>query len=270
MMTKRALLCVLLMMSFAVASVAAKGKGEAVLQDSFEYSQIRKITISDGAIFDFEIKGYSGAAVRVEVFAANEKDKLEHRQSGSELILSYARDVEMRSIGASAPRAVIRAPSAMELDIRTTTGNVSVETVNGPKRLVATTGTITVRSSRGRVSSKSTTGDQRFDYVQGDIEAESTTGSIELTNTEGTLDIESTTGGQNGRELKVTGDSRFQTSTGRIELDFANPTEDFTFDLSSTTGRMDVGDTEVRGTLVQGSGPIRIVGRTTTGRQVYR
>jgi DUF4097 and DUF4098 domain-containing protein YvlB len=175
----------------------------------------------------------------------------------------------VRSIGASAPRAVIRVPSAMELSVRTTTGNISVETVNGPKRLVSTTGTITVRSSNGRVSSGSTTGGQRFDYVQGDIVAESTTGGIEVTNTEGTLDLESTTGGQEGRAVKLTGDSRFQTSTGRIEMDFANPIEDFTFDLSSTTGRMEVGESKVRGTLVQGEGPIRIVGRTTTGRQVY-
>ena len=269
---KKAMLCGLL--ATLLSPVAfSEGKTEAALQDSFQVSGIKKIDINEAAIFDLEIKGYSGSMVRVEVYAVNEKDLLVHRTSGpgdSELIISYTREKEMRSIGASAPRAVIRVPSAMDLAVRTTTGNINVETVNGPKRLVSTTGTITVRSSKGRVSAGSTTGGQRYDYVEGDIVAESTTGGIEVTNTQGTLDLESTTGGQEGREITLTGDSRFQTSTGRIEMDFVNPIEDFTFDLSSATGRMEVGESKVRGTLVQGEGSIRIVGRTRTGRQVYQ
>jgi hypothetical protein len=120
------------------------------------------------------------------------------------------------------------------------------------------------------VEARSSTGNQRYDYLTGDLRAESTTGAIELSNVQGKADLRSTTGRLWGRNVRLTADSTFRTSTGGIEMDFANPLEDFTFSLQSFTGSIEVAGTRARGKVETGSGPLRVTGQSTTGRQTYR
>lgn len=252
----------------AAAAIAAPAQQKVV--QALEHDGVSRVVISKAGIFDVSVKGTSGGSVRVEVLSTDAGDRVSDSRSGGELTLLVDRRDRVRSIGSTAPQINVRVPESTELVVETSGGNIVVETVSGSKTLTSTSGSITVRSCRGGVEARSSTGSQKYDYVNGDVRAQSSTGSIELANVEGRLDLESTTGRLEGRNVKVTADSRLRSTTGRIQMDFTNPLEDFTFSLRSVTGQIEVGGTEVRGRIEKGNGPLRITAQTTTGRQSYR
>lgn len=252
----------------AAAAAAAAAQGNVI--QTLEHEGVGRLVISKGGIFEVSVKGYSGSAVRVEVRGTEAEDRVRDSRSGDELTIVPERQDRVRSLGSGAPELILRVPESTVLSVETSAGSIVVETVSGAKTLTSSSGSITVRSSRGNVETRSSTGGQRFDYVNGDIRAESGMGAIELTNVEGKAELQSTTGRLWGRNVRITGDSRFRTSTGRIDMDFANALEDFTFSLQSLTGLIEVGGTEARGRVHKGSGPLRITGQTTTARQAYR
>ena len=265
---KRAMTVCLLAGQLALAG--AKGQGEASLLEAFEYTGASLLVVEDAGVFNLEVKGYSGVSIKVEVYGSSETGRVAHSQRDRDVVIAGTGGIEIRSIGAAAPRMVIRVPSTTELDLETTTGEITVETVNGSKRLATTTGRIVVRSGKGDITARSTNGGHRFDYVEGNIRAQTTAGGIEVTNTTGLMDLRSSTGSLSGRDVKLTGTSQFETTTGRVEMDFTNPIEDLSFQLTSSSGKITLGETEVRGSVVQGAGPIRVRGRSTTGRQRYQ
>jgi len=46
--------------------------------------------------------------------------------------------------------------------------------------------------------------------------------------------------------------------------------DEFTFDLQSSSGRIDVGSTSARGKVMTGNGKILIKGKSSSGGQTYR
>ena len=65
-------------------------------------------------------------------------------------------------------------------------------------------------------------------------------------------------------------DSSFQTSSGSIDVDYTNSLDELAFSLSSTSGKINAGSTNAKGTVKTGSGGIQIEGKSTSGRQTYR
>ncbi len=248
---------------------AAVAAPQANVIQTFEHEGVARVSIKRAGIFDVSVKGTSGKAVRVEVRSDDAADKVQETRQGDELVIDAYRKDRVRSVGSRAPELVVRVPESTALSIETSSGGIDVETVTGAKDLSSSSGNIAVRSSRGRVDARSSTGNQKYDYVAGDVRGESATGAIELSNCEGSVSLRSATGRLWARSLRVSGDSSFRTSTGRIEIDFANPLDDFTFSLHSVTGLIEVGGVAARGKVEKGSGPLRITGQSTVGRQSY-
>jgi hypothetical protein len=67
----------------------------------------------------------------------------------------------------------------------------------------------------------------------------------------------------------LTGDSSFEASTGRIEVDLANDIGELEFDLTSTTGSLEVGRERSQRRLFLGSTGTTVSGRTSTGSQRF-
>lgn len=103
----------------------------------------------------------------------------------------------------------------------------------------------------------------------GALVARSATGRIEIAGMQGTLDLRTSTGGQDGRGIVLTGDSSFESSTGRIRMDFAGDVEQLEFDLRSTTGSLRVDMEESQRRLYLGGTGFTIRGKSSTGSQEY-
>jgi DUF4097 and DUF4098 domain-containing protein YvlB len=243
---------------------------QASPMQTIERDGVQRVIVADASTYDVTIKGYSGSAVVVEVYGADPEDRVTDNVREGEITIAPARKDRIRSLGGRTAQIRIRVPGNTDLIVETSSGTILVETVAGSKTLTSTSGAITVRSCRGRAQGRSTTGTQRYDYVVGDVRAQSSTGAIELTNTEGAADLESATGRLWGRNVRITADSTLRSSTGRIEMDFANPIDDFTFALQSVTGSIEFEGSSARGKVQKGSGPLRITASTTTGRQSYK
>ena len=162
--------------------------------------------------------------------------------------------------GIESARMVLKASSG-DILLRAGTGNVSAEVSSGKIFLSEVTGNITARSSSG---------DQKYVNVTGDIAAQSSSGKITIREQTGMLDLKATSGDLKGEGVRLTGNSSFATSSGRIEFDFSNPIEEISFDLSASSGSLRAGESRGEKRLVlQGSG-IRIVGKSSSGDQTYQ
>jgi hypothetical protein len=156
------------------------------------------------------------------------------------------------------------------LEVTTSSGSQEIRNCDGDKDLRASSGKIQVREADGDIRAVTSSGSQTYSGVGGSIEAEASSGSISVTDQQGALDLRASSGSLRGEKITVSGASSFTTSSGSIDMDFENGLDDFKFDLRSSSGTIRVGGTRARGTVVTGSGPIRIKGASSSGSQTYR
>jgi DUF4097 and DUF4098 domain-containing protein YvlB len=174
------------------------------------------------------------------------------------------------------------------IDITSSSGSQDIQRCKGPLNVISTSGrivlinvvgTVSVESSSGGqtyenisgdIKARSTSGRQSYEAMAGDITAEASSGSITVNEQAGALDLRATSGKLEGHTVKLSGDSSFETTSGRIRFEFENDIEDFSFDLQSRSGMLLIGESRVKGTLKLGSGPIKITGKSSSGSQEYR
>lgn len=161
-----------------------------------------------------------------------------------------------------------QAPRVIQLS--SSSGKIRIERCNGDKHLRASSGQITVLKSGGDIKAKTSSGRQIYEGIRGDISTVSSSGAINIRDQEGGLNLESSSAKQEGRDIRVAKDSSFRTTSGKIDFDFINNMDEFTFDLRSSSGRIEVGSTSARGRVVTGDGKILIKGKSTSGGQTYR
>jgi DUF4097 and DUF4098 domain-containing protein YvlB len=295
------------LMIFSLMSMGAGGIIAAELADSFDYTGVRELIVEDAASFDVEISGGSGRSARADIYMPrNSRIEVRHEMRGSTLrvwvdwpsfrsigparlrmVFSVPRETELDVQASSGDVAVsdIRADEAKietssgdielsdveaELDVSSSSGNQQLSSCRGEKKLEASSGDITVTRSVGDVSAQTSSGNQRYDRVEGDLVAESSSGDISVSDYEGTMDLHASSGRLQGRDVRISDDSSFQTSSGNIDFVFADSLADYNFDLQSTSGRLTVGSTRGEGNLTVGGGRIDIVGRSTSGSQSYK
>jgi DUF4097 and DUF4098 domain-containing protein YvlB len=163
----------------------------------------------------------------------------------------------------------IRRTSA-DFHLSSSSGEIRIEDCYGNKDLRATSGNITVHDSDGNLKVATSSGNQAYDGIKGDIFAYSSSGNLNITDHEGGLNLESTSGDQTGRDISITKDSSFRATSGKSDFDFINDMDDFTFDLTSSSGKIKIGSTNAKGRVVTGNGKILIKGKSSSGRQIYR
>lgn len=197
-------------------------------------------------------------------------------------------------------------PQGVELDIENTSGNVRVtgiksnfisimatsgdlilKQLEGELRIKTTSGNLMLKDVVGKVSVRSTSGDQELFGISGDLMSQATSGNIEIDQMEGYLDVTTTsgdmdfdtiTGGINatstsgnieGEYILLSGDSRFKSTSGDIQMEFKNDLNELGFDLRATSGDLEVGNLDGEDHLLIKRGEIQVTGISTSGNQTY-
>jgi hypothetical protein len=286
-----------------IAATPAFGIGQRE-QGSFEYDDAKLLTVEAGT-FDVVIEPAGQLGIGMEVKDKPDSYSVYHDRNGGEVKVWVEKSFSLISPPHDGT-LIFRIPDNIDVDIDTSVGDVEitgpalgrlmVSTSTGAITLDSTEGIITTRSSTGDVSitnasgeidtrtstgrigmqwisgpvqARSSTGSQSFQDVRGDIDATSTTGRIEMVRTSGEMNIKTSTGDQFGHDVLLTGPSRFESTTGRIEIDIEQDVAELEFDLRSTTGSLEVdGDRSQRELFLGGAG-FRVVGKTSTGSQRY-
>jgi len=156
------------------------------------------------------------------------------------------------------------------LSVKSSSGRISARDVAGNISVESSSGGQTYEAIDGNIKAKSSSGRQSYEAITGDITAEMSSGGLTINKQAGALDLRATSGKLEGEEIKLTCNSSFRTSSGRIRFEFENDFDDFSFDLQSSSGVLHVGESRVKGTFILGNGPIKITGKSSSGSQEYR
>ena len=99
---------------------------------------------------------------------------------------------------------------------------------------------------------------------------QSASGGVDMARCQGIVAVQTASGHIRARELRLTADARFESSSGGIDVDLVNDLSDLTYRLTSSSGRIRFGDIEAGNHLTGGSGRFLIEARTASGAQTFR
>ena len=217
----------------------------------------KKVTIppfSDEAVIEIRVPVNTGidlktasGVIEIEMI---DTDEIRLESSSGKI---HSKDLSADGIGASS--------SSGAIDIINCRGHLSIR---------SSSGRVTAREVTGDISAGTSSGAQTYEAIEGNIITESSSGKISIHDQTGTLDLKATSGALEGNDVLLKGDSSFTTSSGRITFDFRNDIDDFSFDLSSSSGIINAGRSKAKGILVIGKGKIKITGKSSSGAQTYR
>jgi len=177
---------------------ATVGFAQKVLVDANKsYSNISKIEVSGGWL-DVSYDGGSGDDVKVEAYLeSNDEDQdIIFVTVGDVLKISYERS-NNSSWGNNRNKGFIKinGPMAMALDIKNSSGTISVDGVTNDETILrVSSGKVSASNINGDLRVKASSGSLYIDEIDGDVEASVTSGNADITHVTGNVDYGSTSG----------------------------------------------------------------------------
>ena len=156
------------------------------------------------------------------------------------------------------------------LKTKASSGSLKVENVGGDVDLNTSSGGQSIRMVDGNLWTSATSGSLNIGDVTGDVKASTSSGSIKLDRVTGSVNLSSSSGSQRGTNIKLTGASYFKASSGSVNMDLLNDTEELSFALTASSGGLNAKGNSGRKKLVIDRGPIKVVGNTSSGSQNYK
>jgi hypothetical protein len=157
-----------------------------------------------------------------------------------------------------------------ELSCHSTSGNVAIKMVEGETGVSTTSGDLVVENLMNGATLKSTSGSVRVNVLKGDLSAKTVSGDVTLNDITGQLNLSTISGQQRGTKIMLTGDSRFNSVSGDIEMDLDNQIDVLSFELHSGSGNLVAGSSRADDKLIIDHGGFIIRGSSTSGNQTFR
>ncbi|SNT29282.1 Putative adhesin [Ekhidna lutea] len=200
------------------------------------------ITIVDGVKLDID---NSSGDVHVANLRASES-KIE----------ATSGDIKLRSIVAN-------------LDVETSSGDIDIDGLTGDSEIESTSGDQEIYNSKGNIETRASSGDITISGFNGKIEVQATSGDVEIRKGVGALKVRTSSGEIDGYDIEVNDNCYFDATSGNIEIDFVNDLNDLSFDLTATSGDLEVGNRSGEKRLVIDRGGVKVIGTTSSGDQEY-
>ncbi len=156
-----------------------------------------------------------------------------------------------------------------DLEVETSSGDIEIREMVGRLEIESTSGDQDIYNTDGNIDTRASSGDITISDFEGDLELEATSGDIEIRGGKGTVSARTTSGNIDGNNIELTGDAYFKAGSGDVEMDFSNDLRDLSFDLTATSGNLDVGSRSGEKKLYIDRGGYKIVGITSSGDQEY-
>lgn len=156
-----------------------------------------------------------------------------------------------------------------DLEVETSSGDISINEVIGSIDMQSTSGDQRIYDVEGDIDTRASSGDITIAGFNGNIELEATSGDIDLRGGVGSLDVRTTSGNIEGNNIELTGNAYFKASSGDVEIDFENDIKEMSFDLTASSGSLDVGSRSGEKKLYIERGGYKVVGVTSSGDQEY-
>lgn len=133
----------------------------------------------------------------------------------------------LRYFSSGGPNAdiTISAPAEADLDVSTHLAEVTAAGIKGTMSIDSSVAQIDLEKAEGSIRVTGRTGPITLREVNGSIAIDSTTGPIKLENMNGTANVHNTTGSVTFMGNLSSGENRFRTTTGSIDLNLGNQTD---------------------------------------------
>ncbi len=152
----------------------------------------------------------------------------------------------------------------------TSSGSQNIEGVKGNIKATSALGSQLLSMIKGNVNVRVSSGSIKASQITGDITAVTSSGGIKLDSTIGKLKLMSSSGSQKGTGIKLTGSSSFKAVSGSISMQLLNSSDELSFELEASSGRLYAKGETGKNRLVIDKGPIKIYGKSSSGSQSYK
>jgi len=149
------------------------------------------------------------------------------------------------------------------------TGSITANGINGNVTIHTTRGNQSLINISGHVSTEAIEGKLTLTDIKGNIKASTERGTMDLNQVTGALQLSSISGSQRGTNVRLTGDSSFESTSGSINMQLTNGQQELSFYLTATSGHLKAKGTIGRRNLVIDNGGIKVTGKTASGSQTY-
>lgn len=150
--------------------------------------------------------------------------------------------------------------SSGNIDIRESIGNLDVSSISG---------SISISAQNGLIKAITTTGVVTIIDVVGDMNVKSSASNVSFKNTKGKINVETFSGKIEGDNVLLTNNSSFVSISGSIIFDLTNDFSALSFDITSTTGKINVFGQNHDKKFVKDGGRIKIKSSSVSGNQKY-
>lgn len=149
-------------------------------------------------------------------------------------------------------------------------GNIKVSSAFNGVELTVTSGNSLLSDVIGHAGIRSVSGEIVVSRLKGKMVASSSSGGIRVEEVVGQLDLTSTSGSIRGQQVLLTDHSAFKNASGDIDITFSNDAEALSFELKTSSGRIDVYGLSADKQFKKGDGSLIVTGVTTSGDQSYK
>ncbi|WP_421765178.1 DUF4097 family beta strand repeat-containing protein [Ekhidna sp.] len=155
------------------------------------------------------------------------------------------------------------------LDVETSSGDIDIDGLTGDSDIESTSGDQEIFNSTGNIETRASSGDITISGFNGKIEVQTTSGDVEIRKGVGAIKARTTSGEIDGYAIEINDNCYFDATSGNIEIDFTNDLDELSFDLTATSGDLEVGNRSGEKRLVIERGGLKVIGTTSSGDQEY-
>ena len=174
-----------------------------------------------------------------------------------------------------------------DMSATSTKGSIELSDIDGHTTVVTDAGDLILKNMKGKISTQSNTAPQNITNLNGDLMLRTSSGEITLNDIEGvietanddgdvwitdfkgTMRLISISGNLVGKNILLTGNTYFETTKGRIEMELKNDLHQLSFDLNSNYGFLYIPGKSKKKRLKSGNGPILISTSSNNGAQRF-
>jgi DUF4097 and DUF4098 domain-containing protein YvlB len=298
--TYASLLALLLLVSTTWATAQ-----NVLVNTTKKYPKIKQIEVESGWL-DVSYVGGSSAEVAVEAYlASNVTDQdIVFVTVGDVLKISYKNGTGKYNWNSKNKGYIkITGPVALELEVRGTSGNISIQTltselttlqltsgnvtasqIKGNLTLTATSGTLQAKNVEGDLNARLTSGNTNLEGIKGTVNYGSTSGNFTAKNIGSQLDVQLTSGNAKLENVKELGPMRitsgnmtavnaglgpktqFNGTSGNFTVQTPTTLNAFNYELRATSGNIRVGNTTKEKSLdINNNAATTVKGNITSG-----
>ena len=177
-------------------------------------------------------------------------------RASSSKIEATSGDITLRSIVAN-------------LEVETSSGDIDIDGLTGDSEIESTSGDQDIFNTKGDIETRASSGDINISGFDGKIRVQATSGDVEIRKGVGAIKARTSSGNIDGYGIELTDNCYFDATSGDVEIDFTNDLDDLSFDLTATSGDLEVGNRSGEKRLVIDRGGIKVTGTTSSGNQEY-